>query len=261
MKKTKKQTKKQTKKTKKQTKKKTRKISLKNASLHKYKKLNFIRPKIASKILLGTNETVGQNVSSYHYQKYTNIYNYLTFLIENDKFFKRKLCVFPLYKSLITISESKNDNLKTNIYNPFNVHSDIHKCKKRFIPLSINIYEDNSNHSTILLIDKQKKILEYFDPEYKKMNKYLRIKLKNFQNKFFKNYELLIVTDLTNKTFQDRVDAYSGMCVTWCILYIQYRITNDHIDIKDILNDIHKFVTKDVLLKYGKYISRIIKNK
>ena len=110
-----------------------------------------------------------------------------------------------------------------------------------------------------MLIDKEEKQMEYFDPEYKKMTNVVPQKLKLFQEKYFKEYKLIVVTSVTPHEFQDKIDAHSGMCITWCILYIHFRLINDEIDFKKVLQGMHKYTTKNTLLKYAKLVSRVVK--
>tara|TARA_B100000683_G_C12339052_1_gene493829 strand:- start:234 stop:752 length:519 start_codon:yes stop_codon:yes gene_type:complete len=161
---------------------------------------------------------------------------------------------------MISIDGKKDDLIQTYVYNPSNLVKRINSCKKRFIYIIININQDDDiSHSTILLIDKKENNMEYFDPEYKKMVKNIPDKLKLFQSKFFHDFKLIIVTEKTNSVFQDKVDAYSGMCVTWCILYVHFRLINSKLSFNVILKEISKYATKDILLKYGKLISRVVK--
>jgi hypothetical protein len=110
-----------------------------------------------------------------------------------------------------------------------------------------------------MLIDKEEKQIEYFDPVYKKMSNVVPQKLNLFQRKYFKGYKLIVITDLTPHVFQDKIDAYSGLCITWCILYVHFRLINADIDFKKVLKEIHKYITKNTLLKYAKLVSRVVK--
>ena len=60
---------------------------------------------------------------------------------------------------------------------------------------------------------------------------------------------------------QERLDAFSGMCVTWSILYLHYRILNPDIPPKRLINYLDKKITRNVLLRYTKYVEDVLKGK
>ena len=58
---------------------------------------------------------------------------------------------------------------------------------------------------------------------------------------------------------QVKVDAYNGLCVTWNILYVHYKLLNPDISSKDLINHINKYVKLDVILKYAKEVKYMLK--
>ena len=60
---------------------------------------------------------------------------------------------------------------------------------------------------------------------------------------------------------QARLDAFSGLCVTWAILYMHYRLLNPDIDPKKLISYLDKKATKNFLLRYTKYVEDVLKHK
>ena len=87
------------------------------------------------------------------------------------------------------------------------------------------------------LINNISKLLEYF-PEYKYISPQ---------------------TNLPYFGLQAKVDAFNGMCVTYCIMYLHYRVLNPHYSQKYIVKKMKKTVDKSLLLRYAKYVEDMIK--
>ena len=66
-------------------------------------------------------------------------------------------------------------------------------------------------------------------------------------------------TYLPTYGLQARIDAYTGLCVTWSIMYIHYRLLNPDINRKTLVRYMSK-LKKNFLLKYAKYVEETIKN-
>ena len=60
---------------------------------------------------------------------------------------------------------------------------------------------------------------------------------------------------------QARIDNFSGLCVSWSILYLHYRILNPIINIKTLVKHIDRYMTKKKILQYTRYIEDTLKHK
>ena len=60
---------------------------------------------------------------------------------------------------------------------------------------------------------------------------------------------------------QERLDAFSGLCVTWGILYLHSRVLNPDIPPKRLIDYLDKKINKNVLLRYTKYVEDTLKHK
>jgi len=220
-----------------------------------------------------------KNVVNYHYQHLNNINIFLHKLLEkkhiknvvffnsiNDSILQIQINEKKIYPYFISITEFKN-NLDKCIKN-----------KNRFIPIPLNSelpqgsYEIE-NHANIILIDKQSKNIEIFEPHgYKPKMSTLSQSVTKYHNKikiiklFFKKllpeYNLVNVVDYIKdkNSFQSKYDSNSGYCVTWSALYCHYRLLNPDVPIPMLIDYLHKLMNTNLLLRYAHYIEDILKN-
>ena len=60
---------------------------------------------------------------------------------------------------------------------------------------------------------------------------------------------------------QVRLDAFSGLCVTWSILYLHYRILNPDLNPKKLMEYLDKTFTVKKILRYTRYVEEVLKGK
>ena len=149
----------------------------------------------------------------------------------------------------------------------------VRKCKKRFIAISVQLIVKGKpgTHANMLIIDTKKKIVELFEPHGKRSFSTTMDSLvgaynisdkliKKYFKKYFPEYKYISPqVNLPSFGLQAKVDAFNGMCVTYCIMYLHYRVLNPSYSQKYIIKKMKKQVTKDLLLKYAKYIEEMIK--
>ena len=58
---------------------------------------------------------------------------------------------------------------------------------------------------------------------------------------------------------QIKYDAYNGLCVSWNILYIHYKLLNPNVDSKILAKHINAYMSLDKILRYAKYVKYILK--
>ena len=176
-----------------------------------------------------------------------------------------------------------NLNLNTLTIKPFTISQDkfrqyINKSKaKRFCPIILSVdMTDNGeydSHANIIIIYHDKKAIELFEPHGARDNdselesiSRAYFKVSKNVHKFFKMYLPGFRYIPPNKYeakegLQMRLDAWSGLCVTWSILYLHYRILNPDVNPKDLINYLEKKITKSVLLRYTRYVEELLKDK
>ena len=122
-------------------------------------------------------------------------------------------------------------------------------------------------------MDTQLMTVEHFEPhgnrgQQSKLNSITRGYMKTSKNlrlffkQYFPKYKFISPKDYEKQYgLQIKTDLFKGVCVTWCILYIHYRILNPDTPINQLIKHIDKKVTKRFMLRYMKYIEDTLKHK
>lgn len=261
----------------KKTKRKTKKTSKKTKKNIK----EIIDVPLSTKTSLGSMATSGG--INYNYQKYYNTFAFIRKIINKDKRIKQ-VCIPDVgegwMKAFLSINLRDNKKLMSlkpvDALNPINLFiKKIKQCSKhRFIPINLQlIVKDNNTHANMILMDTKKKTIELFEPHgnRSKSSKLLSISqayyksnksVKRFFKQYFPSYKFISPTSYEPSTgLQDKIDAFSGMCVSWSILYLHYRLLNPNISQKKLVNYLNKTITKRILLQYTRYIEDTLKHK
>ena len=247
-------------------------------------KLDITDVPISSTVSLGTLATIGD--IGYHYQAYDNIYEFFTILKKSNN-----LLCFPDEKrdwinSFIRINLD-SDNIKTsklslkniNLRDPnenlkmiFDLVKTCENKGKRFFICTVMLVVPGKpgSHANIVIIDLQEKTIELFEPHGKRTELstldslegayHMSDKLlKKMFSKVLPKYKYISPqTYLPTYGLQARIDAYTGLCVTWSIMYVHYRLLNPNMNRKTLVKYMSK-LKKNFLLKYAKYVEETIK--
>jgi len=220
---------------------------------------------------------------NYHYTRYYNTFHFLEKIIKMNKQLRKIVCIPNIgndwLRSYLNISLTKETKSKYSV-KPLTESVDefkqsIKDCNPyRFIPINYNINViGHGSHANIILIDTKSKTVEHFEPHGKRGNKsklesvsrgYIKTS-KNLE-KFFKihfpQYKFISPKEYeSNYGLQIKHDIFKGACVSWCILYVHYRILNPDVSLKRLIKYLDKKVTKGFLSRYTRYIEDILKNK
>ena len=247
---------------------------------------NIIDVPLSDNISLGSDASLG-NIS-YNYQKYYNTFSFLNKIINRDKYLQKLVCIpdnnniHPGFVNVSFYNAFDSDKKILKSIEPVNIFTskeefidEIHNCMThRLIPLSLQIDVGKAGtHANIILFDTHKKTVELFEPHGKYHNNsslesitHAYFKVSNNVNKFIKvNFpEYTYISPSSYEppySLQSRIDAFNGMCVTWSILYLHYRILNPDIPQDKLTYYIDYTMTKNKLLRYTRYIEDIIKGK
>ena len=211
----------------------------------------------------GTVESSG--FVDYHYQRLDNISNFLSRISENLE--------YVYIDDNLTIEYDIKTHKIKSLFSTLDYFEDKLKNKKdiKFIAVTFNVQLITFSHANVILIDNDNKNIEFFEPHgYKDNNSTLEgVKgayfqkakhLKKFMNKMLPGYKFKNVSEMFKQEgFQMKYDARHGYCVTWSILYIHYRLLNPNTKIDIIVEYIYYYITKNKLLRYAKYIEKILK--
>jgi hypothetical protein len=251
------------------------------------KNLNIIDVPLSDKVSLGSRASIGS--IDYHYQKYYNTFAFIKKLIDKDDKLKKLVCIpdisYNWMKSLMNIYFFKNiDSIKPHLNSvkpadPFiskeNFINEIKKCMKyRLIPISLEIIVPNvGTHANVIIIDTKKKTVELFEPHGARSNESELESISRAYYKVSKNVHKFVRMNLPDFTYippskyepedglQVRLDAFSGLCVTWSILYLHYRILNPDLNPEKLVKYLDKTFTLKKLLRYTRYVEDILKGK
>lgn len=211
----------------------------------------------------GTIESSG--FVDYHYQRLDNISNFLSKISKNLE--------YVYIDDDLTIEYDIKTHKIKSLYSTLDYFEDKLKNKKdiKFIVVTFNVKLITFSHANVVLIDNDNKNIEFFEPHgHKDDNSTLEgVKgayfqkakhLKKFMNKMLPGYTFKNVSEMFKQEgFQMKYDARHGYCVTWSILYIHYRLLNPDINLDVIVEYIYYYITKNKLLRYAKYIEKILK--
>jgi len=208
------------------------------------------------------------NFVDYDYQRLNNIIRFIRTEMKhnNDIYYFRSLEDSFIKLNLLTLK------IKPYYISLDNYTENIKKAvSKRYVPITVNIQLKTHSHANIILIDNELKNIEYFEPHgyVKEENTlesiegayYTKLKLAQvFFSKILPDYNFINVSDYFKKQgFQMKHDSRHGYCVTWCIIYVHYRLLNPNIPINILIKYLYYYVNLNKLLRYARYIEKVLK--
>ncbi len=258
---------------------KTKKIShkgkkhkVKSHKVKTHKKKLIKDPPFSKNVNKGSDATEG--LIHYHYQHYSNITDYLSYLYNKKQY--KNICLFK-DPTDCTLTLNQN-NFKKGIM-PKYVSNNVLKQKivtcsdKRFVPIILETVTKKENHANIILIDNVNKNVELFEPHgnrgdesslhnIKKTYKIKKEEVKKFFKKMLPTYRFISVVDKLKKKkrLQSRFDANSGYCITWSLLYFHYRVLNPNVSYTRMIHYIDRKIKLNNLLRYAKSVEDSLKS-
>ena len=258
----------------------------KNTKKKKTKKFNVIDVPLADKVSLGSKASIGS--IDYHYQKYYNTFAFIKKEIDKDDKLKNMVCIpdtSDWLPSFVKLNFFKDiDSIKPHLesvkpVDPFvskdNFMEELNKCMDhRLVPISLEIVVPNvGTHANVIIIDTKKKTVELFEPHGARSNQSELESISRAYFKVSKNVHKFVRMNLPDFTYippskyepedglQVRLDAFSGLCVTWSILYLHYRILNPDLNPKKLMEYLDKTFTVKKILRYTRYVEEVLKGK
>jgi len=233
------------------------------------KKIKIKDPPMASKIQQGSVASKGP--TDYHYQYYENFSLFMSRIPQKQRKLichKKELYLRVLLQRHLTIKPKQGT---TNQF--FDRLHDCLQTNKRLIPIvvEINVEREPKTHANLIIIDTEAQHIELFEPHGYSSDKshledvsraYVKIAraLRSFFKKDLPTYKVIEIRKyLRCPSFQGKVDAYSGLCIPWSILYLHYRLLNPSVPPKKLVTYLHKTVTKRKLLRHSHHVERLLK--
>jgi hypothetical protein len=224
---------------------------------------------------------------NYHYQDFSNTFSYFNILLKRNKRFRKLVCIPKVSESWMRaflvqeFVRNDNDDEKYDIMSIRPVDNNvpindfiqkIHDCLKthQIVPTNFTLETpEYGKHANMIIFDSKNKTIEHFEPHGYHEDSQWSISIayiksisgvKRFSLKYFPEYRVISPKDYEPKNgLQTTIDAFSGMCVTWSILYLNYRILNPNIPVKKLVRHINKKIKRAQLLRFTRYVERIIK--
>lgn len=266
--------------------KKPKKTVKKQKTQNKYKG-NIVDVPFSDNVSLGSKASLG-NIN-YHYQKYYNTFAFLKEIIKRNTKLQNLVCIPNVgsdwMQSFMKVHFFKNiGSLKPHLESVKPVDSfvskeqfmsEIKKCMShRLIPISLEIIVPQvGTHANIVLIDTKKKTVELFEPHGARDNQSELESISRAYFKISKNVHKFVKINLPEYKFippskyepeeglQARLDVFSGLCVTWALLYLHYRVLNPDIPPKQLIQYLEKKIKRKELLRYTRYVEDVLKGK
>ena len=267
--------------------KKTRK---RKKIIKKYrKKLTRNKKKIVD-VPLANETSKGSRASTgsinYHYQEFNNTFTYFNILLKRNKKFRKLFCIpdvsdYWMRAFLIQEFKKNDDNDKYDILSIRPIDNfvpikdfvkKINDCLKthQLVPINFTLETPNyGKHANMIIFDSKNKTIEHFEPhgyhedsQWSISRVYIKsiTGVKRFSMNYFPDYKIISPKDYEPKNgLQATIDAFSGMCVTWSILYLNYRILNPDIPVKELVRHINKKIKRNQLLRFTRYVELILK--
>ena len=243
---------------------------------------------ISKKISRGSKASMGS--IDYHYQKYYNTFAFLKEILKKNHTLNNQICIPDVgggwMQAFLKVHFMKGvEGIKSHMGSVKPVDAgaskdafikEVRHCltRSRLVPINLEIIVPGvGTHANMILIDGHKKTAELFEPHG---NRSAKSELEDISRAYFKvekNVKRFFTLYLPDLTFippgkyepkyglQARLDAYSGLCVTWVILYMHYRILNPDVPPKKLINYLDKKVTRNFLLRYTKFVEDTLKHK
>ena len=232
------------------------------------KKEDIIDPPFSKKINIGTLASTGG--IDYHYQDSFNILHFINNIKRKNKNLKHLLCSSKnMNKHMLEITKNKKV-IDVNGSDAI-LEQHIHNCFQdgyllAAIPIVIE-YNDGltDSHSNVLIINNITKYIELFEPKGGSISEPVIKNAGKILRKYFKKllptFTFNEVSKQLYSSLQSKYDMYSGMCVSWSILYLHYRLLNLHQTPKNILGHIRTHIKPNHLLRHARYVEDLIKRK
>ena len=231
----------------------------------------------------GSRASVG-NIN-YHYQEFGNTFGYFEILLKRNKNFRKLVCIPKISSSwmkaflvheFVKKSESTYTFLSVKPVDPrirtLAFVKKIKDCLKthQIVPVSFTLEIPGfGKHANMIVFDAKHKTIEHFEPhgyhedsQWSISRAYTKaiMGVKKFALNYFSEYSVISPKDYEPQNgLQASIDAYSGMCVTWSILYLNYRILNPEVPSKKLVRHINKKIKRNKLLKFTRYVELILK--
>ena len=221
---------------------------------------------------------------NYHYQDFANTFRYVEILLKRNNKFRKLVCIPKISESWMRAFLVQQFTKKENSYSFLSVKpvdenipitkfvKKVKECLKthQIVPVNFTLeLPKYGKHANMIIFDSKHKTIEHFEPhgfyedsQWSISRAYTKVIIgtKRFAVKYFPEYILISPKNYEPKNgLQSTVDAYGGMCVSWSILYLNYRILNPEVSSKVLVRHINNKIKRVQLLRFTRYVELILK--
>ena len=268
---------------KKQKQKQKQKQTQKQTQKQKQKQKQIIDVPFSREKSRGSRASLGQ--INYHYQEFGNTFRYFDILLKKNKRFRDVVCIPKIGDSwmrafLVHQFIKKDEGSYTFLsIRPTDPDIDtmlfVKKIKEclnnhQIVPVNFTLEIPNfGKHANMIIFDAKHKTIEHFEPhghhedsQWSISRAYTKVitGVKKFSLNYFPEYTVISPKDYEPKNgLQTTVDAFNGMCVSWSILYLNYRILNPETKSNILVKHINRKIKRVKLLQFTRYVERVLK--
>ena len=154
---------------------------------------------------------------------------------------------------------------KPTLVAPTDLAAYVNASKTRFIVLNVGVYAhdwQSSGHANALIIDRKRKTLDRYEPAGKLKDKYddkisrlLSARLPGFRFTRYAEYAL--------GEQRPQTDSYNGMCVTFSLVYVLYRLLNPDVDAEVLRRHMASFSSERIkkqALKLNRFVADTLRS-
>lgn len=238
---------------------------------------------LAKETSKGSRASIGE--INYYYQQFSNTFRYFDILLKRNKKFRKLFCIPDVSESWMKafliqeFIQNEGDKYNRLSIRPVDIYitmkefiNKINNCltTHRIVPINFTIETPGyGGHANMIIFDSKNKTIEQFEPhgyhedsQWSISRAYIKSiqGVKRFSTKYFPEYRLISPKDYEPRNgLQSTIDAFGGMCVTWSILYLNYRILNPDVNVKKLVRHINKKIKRNQLLRFTRYVELILK--
>lgn len=146
------------------------------------------------------------------------------------------------------------------LYAPRDLREFLETVSRRFVVLNVGIYPgawSAFGHANVLIIDRQKRTLDRFEPAGKIKDAY-DSKVASLLRSHLPGYRYISYAEYLPGAQRAGTDSYSGMCVTFSLIYVLYRLLNPDLSphrLRRHLANIPAARLKHTALRLNRYVA------
>ena len=151
------------------------------------------------------------------------------------------------------------------LYAPRDLRKFVESVSRRFLVLNVGIYPgawSTSGHANVLIIDKHQRTMDRFEPEGKTKDTY-DSKVASLLRSRLPGYRYVSYAEYLPGAQRLDTDSYDGMCVTFSLIYVLYRLLNPDLSPHRIRRHLAKMSAarlKDTSLRLNRYVADTLRS-